>query len=370
MNSKETTEAILEEYKKFDCQQMEREKLVDRWFPYTFNPSVGHSTLSFLRENDPKAFKQMHIVIPAVCIRDIDFARAPYDKRLTLFKMIAFFSARTKMGEAILQYINILRNLDLDTDKLIWTMWGGGILGTSLWNKYLPPDKESEEVLRELGFEHIYKNCSASNYLFPSIHRGIIYAGPRVEVFYELPNHEYIEVGTIQKIDHVVNKNDAGAPALIPLEEIGLNRFITIASGAERLEMAINGYREIWQTDSFKQYLTSLRSIVPYLDLFKQNVFDVIDKFRAISFALFDGANELPADDLRKKLLNRFAEVAIRRGQEIGYSDDNFWKLLYEQVATIEGEEFVGFAAKKDDCTNFMHGQRDAIMRWDPDSWF
>jgi hypothetical protein len=370
MNSGEIKQKVLKYWQNLGYKKRQRERLVDSAFPTTFNPSAGHSSIIHLRDNDPEGFMNLNYVVEALCIRQFDTSRAPFNNRLSVFNMTVPFRSSISMKDAVLQYLGLLEELGIDTTKTIWTVWGGGELGTSEEKQYLSADAETEKVLKEKGISNIYQSSSTYNYLFPPDDKE--FAGPRAEIYFPLKNGSLIEIGTIEKIDHQVVHDERKVPVLVPFSEVGYTEhFIGIASGIERLEVVVNNFNEMKETENFQNYFIffSESFTKQELVLFERNILDMIDKFRASVYAVNDGAHELKSNDSRRTSLKRFLKLVLEELQEMGVANMVYIGELYNFLEQQDLNKDILNKETRDDFLEFTAEILERLKLKTPGNW-
>lgn len=256
--------------------------------------------------------------------RTSDIDEVGDETHLTFFEMLGNFSFGGYFKEEAIKfgYEFITKELNLKIDYV--TVFEG--------DSDVPKDVESEKIWASLGQENIRYAGRADNFWGPTGAEGP--CGPTTEIY----------VGGVEIWNIVFNEYYMHADkSLEPLKQKGVDT----GMGLERLTMAVQGVKNIFETDLF----TPVYKILPEsMDNKTKRVF--ADHARGISFLISDGVrpSNKEAGYILRRLMRRLiayrAEVDIKNLFKVVTSEyGNFYKeLSLETISQVFDEENAKFS--------------------------
>lgn len=289
----------------------------------------------YVGEADPiKDFGSKNTASVQKCFRTSDIDEVGDETHLTFFEMLGNFSFGGYFKEEAIKYGYefITKELGLKIDYV--TVFEG--------DSEVPRDEESEKIWASLGQENIRYAGRADNFWGPTGAEGP--CGPTTEIYVG-----GVEIWNIVFNEYYMHSDlPAGASAkegktLEPLKQKGVDT----GMGLERLAMAVQSVKNIFETDLF----TPIYKILPEsMDQKTKRVF--ADHARGISFLISDGVrpSNKEAGYILRRLMRRLiayrAEVDIKNLFSVVTSEyGGFYKELnLETVSQVFDEENAKFS--------------------------
>jgi len=335
-----------------------RNSLISPFFPDTFNPSAAHLQIRNIitgEENLP-SLPKFFLIDP--CFRHIDIEKVGYSfYHLSLFEMAAsvYLVEKNKTLEAKEKIIKeawefLVKELGLDPDKLVVTIFGGWQIGSLSFER----DYESFHICETLGFpkERIIYIPGERNFTYLKNENEP--AGPRCEIYFDRGNkygdiYRYIELGTIIFESY---KFDKKAPnKLIPLE----NKIYGSAWGIERLSLILEGKDTIFQTTGvfpliniINAYIKDKRQSV----LFPSQINLIADHIRSIVFIICDG--QLPDNSKRGQRLRKLIKAFVSNSKALCNRDTVLYEDLIDTLIEIYKPRYPELSLARDEILNII----------------
>ncbi len=225
-------------------KEVERSRLISKYFKNEFNLSGGHSHLVPAVLSHDKIIKE-DIAVLDLCIRKTDSQIIGVSSsHLLLFEMGVwgcFGYIDDKKQEEYRQLsllLDFLKSCNIKQNDLYFTICNGG----QYLDKIISPDVDSLDILRSLGIkqEHIIKTYGRRNFM---LSRGIDrLAGYNIEIFVK-KGSQYIEIAS-SNIYEYINK-------LTYLEET-VNKGIGCGVGIERVSFISEDLDSVYDLPFFK----------------------------------------------------------------------------------------------------------------------
>lgn len=210
--------------------------LITPLFPDTFAASAFHTRIVDLMAQQTAGGRSAGV---EWVFRHVDGEKVGYSPaHLSLFRMLVYFDAsahgRTQRESAIAQFLRLTTLLGLRRERIAVTYFGGG----DICGRTLPPDAEFADAWRNAGIRRDYIVPVPGQANFTNIRRSGEPAGPRCEVYYELPNHPSpVEIGTVVCEQYILDAEGHAVPTQVSV--------CGGAVGIERLEMCARDLRTI-----------------------------------------------------------------------------------------------------------------------------
>jgi len=224
--------------------------------------------------------------------RHVDAEKVGYSAaHLSLFRMLVYFDAslsdaRVLRLEAVERFLALTALLGLRRDHVTVTYFGGGTIG----GRTLPPDVMFADAWLDAGIprHRIIPVPGRTN--FTNIRRAGEPAGPRCEVYYDIPGLPGgLEIGTVVCEEYILDADGHPSPA-------GLS-VCGGAFGVERLEMCARGLSTISEIETVDHLVALLlREAPPHAEtVFRVPAIRIVNGLRALaiiaSYTGRDGAN-------------------------------------------------------------------------------
>lgn len=238
----------------------------------------------YVGEADPvKDFGSKNTTSVQKSFRTSDIDEVGDETHLTFFEMLGNFSFGGYFKEEAIKYGYefITQELGLEIDYV--TVFEG--------DSEVPKDEESEKIWRSLGQENIRYAGRADNFWGPTGAEGP--CGPTTEIY----------IGGVEIWNIVFNEYYMHADkSLEPLKQKGVDT----GMGLERLTMAVQGVKNIFETDLFTPILGKVEENTPLLEWGSKRI--IADHVRAAVFLLADGVT--PSNTDRGYILRRLLRRA------------------------------------------------------------
>ena len=289
----------------------------------------------YTAEADPKKdFDSRNTASVQKCFRTSDIDEVGDETHLTFFEMLGNFSFGEYFKEEAIKYAHefITQELSLKIDYV--SVFKG--------DSEVPKDVESEKIWRSLGIENIKYAGRRDNFWGPTGAEGP--CGPTTEIY--VGGVEIWNIVFNEYYMHADLSTEASAKegkTLEPLKQKGVDT----GMGLERLTMASQGVKNIFETDLF----TTIFKILPQsMDQKTKRVFS--DHTRGISFLISDGVrpSNKEAGYILRRLMRRLiayrSEVNIKNlfGVVVSEYGDFYKELNLETISQVFDEENAKFS--------------------------
>ncbi len=229
------------------------------------------------------------------CIRTSDIEEVGDDTHVTFLEMLGNFSFGDPAGKPSVSngagYFKretigwglefLTKEMKLDRQKITATIFKG--------DNRVPRDEESHKILKNLGFKDSeIKECGREdNFWGPTGSEGP--CGPTVEFYFN-----GVEIWNLVFNEYFQTADKK----LKPLEHKGVDT----GMGLERLLAAVNGKKNIYETDIFQSQISNLKSQIYNLDI--KIVRKIVDHIKAAAFLLAE--NIIPSNKEQGYILRTF----------------------------------------------------------------
>ncbi|MFZ8932440.1 MAG: alanine--tRNA ligase [Bacteriovoracaceae bacterium] len=294
------------------------------------------------------------------CIRTKDVDDVGDRHHLTMFEMLGSWSIGDYYKEKAVElaYNLLVNELGFDKEKLYVTCYEGDKeLG-------LPADEASAKAWEKMGIakDHIIF-LGIDNFWGPAGDSGP--CGPCTEVFYDCgekfgpewkPGDEfdttkrYIEIwnaGVFMEF----NKSKEGSFSPLPLKSVDTG------SGLERMEMIMNGYDSVYQTDLMRPILELVTSQFPKLD--EKGRYMMTDHLRSSSMMLSEGIS--PGNEGQGYIPRRLLRKCLGAVVSAGYDNPDF-SIFVNKVEELMGEYYPALKQNKDFILNQIQLEIDEFL--------
>lgn len=267
-----------------DFTEVERSRLISKYFKNEFNLSGGHSHLVPAVLSHDKIIKE-NIAVLDLCIRKADSQIIGIsNSHLLLFEMGVwgcFGYIDDKKQEEYRQLsllLEFLKSCEINYNDLYFTICGGG----QYLDKKILPDVDSLDILLSLGIkqEHILQTQGRRNFM---LSRGIDrLAGYNIEVFVK-KNNQYIEIAS-SNIYEYINK-------LTHLEKT-INIGIGCGVGIERVNFIAEGLNSVYELNFFRDIKEQIRQEMNIstesINIISDKIYRITELFKTLIFLLND----------------------------------------------------------------------------------
>jgi alanyl-tRNA synthetase len=236
------------------------------------------------------------------CFRHFDMERVSDGRHLSFFEMAGVLCCREWRIDDLVQPLidYLVRRCNLPKQRLHVTYFGGGKVGGT----NLPPDERARAayLAAEISNDRIWPGDRISNIWFEGANSGTERSGicgPNSELFLELEDdcdgagplkapERFIELTNIVAITHRKGLQDSLEELPAPLVEL--------AAGMERIEMAIRGFRNVYQTQKLRSISDSIKACSSRVNLPSEqpNLNISVDHVRALTHLIADGGRPGP----------------------------------------------------------------------------
>lgn len=261
------------------------------------------------------------------CIRTIDIDDVGDMHHLTMFEMLGSWSINNyfKQKSIELAYDLLVNHYQFSKDRLYATVYGGNeSLG-------IPADTESADFWKQVGLPETHIVILKNDNFWSAGNTGP--CGPCTEVFFDTENqnipsyhetgvfdtkHRYMEIWNAG-VFMQYNRNADGSLETLPFKSVDTG------AGFERLTMALNGKKSVYDTEIFSPYMTMLNTEINGNSAETTRAKRIIaDHIRAatliISEGVFpgkEGQNYIP----RKLIRRAMTESAIHTESKLKFED-------------------------------------------------
>ncbi len=274
------------------------------------------------------------------CFRTPDIDEVGDESHNTFFEMLGNFSVGDYFKEDAIKWAweFFTVNLKISPEKLWVTIFSG--------EDQVERDIEAEKIWKKIGVspDRIIALGKESNFWGPPGESGP--CGPSSELHYDRGE----EFSSIKKSHDCGPNCDCGRFLelwnLVFMQnfcaEDGIlsdlpNKNIDTGAGLERIAMVLQGKKNIFETDLFKDLLSKIETITKKEYANNERVFRIIaDHVRGAAFLLADGV--IPGKNGRDYILRRVIRRAIRQAERLGYSQTILGELAL--VVINEYKEF------------------------------
>ncbi|MGB2578401.1 alanyl-tRNA synthetase [Elusimicrobium simillimum] len=331
MNSKDIRESYLQFFKSKDCTIVPSSSLIPEADPTLLFTSAGMVQFKANFLGLDKSLKRA--VSCQKCVRTTDIDSVGFTNRhLTFFEMLGNFSFGDYFKEEAIawawEYLTV--TLKMPKEKLFASIYKGGIAqrdeeAYNIWLKYVDKDR-----IFELGEKDNFWTMGPTG---P--------CGPCSEIYFDFGDKgctnkncditcdcgRYVEIWNI--VFTQFDRKEDGK--IVPLAQ----KNIDTGMGFERLTMAMQGTKSLYETDLFSPLTDAAKKILNIKGDTKEETATlriVADHARSSSFLIAEGI--LPANDGRGYILRRLVRRALRYGKMAGAKGP----FLYNLVDIVDRE--------------------------------
>jgi len=256
------------------------------------------------------------------CIRTGDIDEVGDDFHCTAFTMLGNWSLNDYFKKEALQMtINFfVEELGLDIKKIHVTVFRGeneiprdtGSIEAwkEIFSKYGIDAKEGKQI-KLLGKEENWWGLESGG---P--------CGPDSEIFYEVKDGEYVEIGNNVFMEYLKIGND-----ITPLERHNVD----FGGGLERLTALLQSVDSVYETDIYKPITKKVEELSEINNIESQRI--IVDHIKASTWIIMDGVE--PSRSQQGYILRRLIRRAIRHGKKLGIT-----KPFIKEVAEVAIEQF------------------------------
>jgi len=325
------------------------EGLVTPLFPDTFAASAFHSQIVEAMSQQVHAVHADRRAGAEWVFRHVDADKVGYSAaHLSLFRMLVYFAAaaaetREQRYEAVQRFIALTTTVGLQPSRLMVTYFGGGNIG----GQQLPEDSAFAEAWLDAGIHRDRVIPVAGPANFTNIRRAGEPAGPRCEIYYDLPVFSLpLEIGTVVCEQYLLSTD--GRPKAADISVCGA------AFGVERLEMCTRRLAAIGETSAVHDLVEQLLDGLSQLSkrLFQPQAIRIANGLRALTVAAAYVGRI--GSDRRGGRLRVITRDVLRAARDAGIAltDD----LLRRLCASIDLQEASG--------APYALGAVDAVVDW------
>ncbi len=305
----------------------------------------GHQEIasaSLFPENDPSVLfttAGMHPLVPYLlgenhprgrrlvdvqkCLRTDDIDEVGDDTHLTFFEMLGNWSLGDYFKEESISMSHtfLTRELGIPVEKLAVTVFEG--------DGYVPADLESKEIWMRNGLreEQVFSYGRKENWWGPAGQTGP--CGPDTEIFYDMgvPKcgddcgpacqcGKYVEIWNNVFMEY--NQAADGSYTVLP------QRNVDTGMGLERVLIALNGYRNVYETDLFGPLVKELEDLSgSTCEGEQERTFRIIcEHMRASTFLLGDPRAVAPSNGEQGYILRRLIRRVVRMARKLGVREN------------------------------------------------
>ncbi len=283
---------------------------------------------------DPvKDFGSQNTVSVQKCFRTSDIDEVGDESHNTFFEMLGNFSFGGYFKKEAIQYAHefITKEMKLDIDYV--TVFSG--------DDDVAEDKESEKIWKNLGISEVKKLGRGENFWGPTGSEGP--CGPTSEIYIK---------GVVSEIWNLVfNEYYSKDGKLTALKTKGVDT----GMGLERLTMAVQGKKNIFETDLF----AALLELLPQ-ELSAKNKRIIVDHLRGSAFLIADGVR--PANKEAGYILRRL----LRRVFVYEYREklpDHLLNAILHDIVHEYGEFYPGLLAAGDVIREEVKKEKEKFMK-------
>ncbi len=335
----------LQELKKFpDCKKVARAPLIHDGFPGTFN--LSFTEYDMLKEFNGYSLYDHDLIFSTIqsCIRPQDLENIKEGKGL--WKYLGVFEMSDIAGQAIFctkkdqkeilefqlkRLIELLVSLGLKKECLYPSYQAGGKVSDITEGKYnfdfvIPEDALSKELFIEAGIpeENLIPDRTRNTLLSLHLHRKSPW-GYRNEINYNIGTRENPIMLDIATLEHFIWLPTYSSKEERSKDINGLIEFPYSVSvggvGVERLCMATNKHKTVYEVDHLKEFYDKAREIYP--ELSEESLVKVGEAIRTLH-RIFS--------DIQEFKLERH----IRSGNNRGRLIRNFLQILHDNLPHLD----------------------------------
>ncbi|MEO0128712.1 MAG: alanine--tRNA ligase-related protein [candidate division WOR-3 bacterium] len=319
--------------------------LISQEFPYTYLASLD---MKYITNCLTKAER---IVIVQDCFRHFDVQNVGDGIHLSLFEMGTALNKGEKLKEEIIELCHSFLHevCKIPLNKLFFTVFGGGVI----FDKKLSTDCKSIEILNKLGYSSRVIKCRGATNFFGGTSSHNIYAGPRIEIYYDTSQKcascsgvghagckRFVEIATIPFLSYIKQVNGEHIELLPYGPSINAS-----AIGFERLAMISMQASDIYNIDFFND----CKKLIQIKGKLKNNdkvIAKIIDHVRAACFLIADGAK--PSNKGRGNVFRKLIRAIYRNYHTLGFCNSDLLRKLIQKTI-IEFSPFYGILDSKED---------------------
>ena len=359
LGSKEIREKFLQFFQNNDHLKINASSIVPHNDPTLLFINSGMAPLKkyFLGKDTPPCPRLTNY---QPCIRTKDVDDVGDRHHLTMFEMLGSWSIGDYYKEKAVElaYNLLVNELGFDKQKLYVTCYEGDK------ESGIPADDVSAKAWEKVGIpkdQIIF--LGVDNFWGPAGDSGP--CGPCTEVFYDCgekfgpkwnPGDEfdttkrYIEIwnaGVFMEFD----KSKEGKFSPLPLKSVDTG------SGLERMEMIMNGYDSVYQTDLMRPILELVTSQYPNLD--EKSRYMMTDHLRSSSMMLSEGIS--PGNEGQGYIPRRLLRKCLGAVVSAGHDNPDF-SIFVNKVEELMGEYYPSLKQNKDFILNQIKLEIDEFL--------
>lgn len=367
MKTHEVINKISNFFESRDYFQKESTTLISPAFSSSFNLSGAHYDVNRIANYSDELKKDEAWYMLDRTFRHSDIEKVGDGHHLSFFEMftnvVGSPNKRASKERIINETFEILTKvLGLDSQKIYITVFGGGYVKNDLHLK----DEESYDLWKRAGI-------SEKNLIWVNGHKNFIYlvedgeqAGPRCEIYFDVSEEdkgiELLEIGTTVFETHKFSSKQG---KLVPIK----NYVYGNAFGVERLSMVTEKLNNIFETDSLLPLVKKIESSISnkgVADVFKTDLYVVVDSFRSLMFAVMDG--QLPDNSRRGQILKKIIKTLTTQVKLLYIEKEmELYENLIKEICDIFGSRYPKLmSSKKDVLVLLQEARKKGIYK--PDS--
>ncbi|PIT88751.1 MAG: alanine--tRNA ligase [Candidatus Magasanikbacteria bacterium CG10_big_fil_rev_8_21_14_0_10_36_32] len=324
-----------------------------------FFKNEKHATVpsaSLIPENDPTVLfttAGMHPLVPYLlgekhpagkrlvsvqkCVRTGDIDEVGDNRHLTFFEMLGNWSLgdyfKKEAIEWSWEFLTSSEYLGLDAKKLAVSAFDG--------DKTAPRDEESAKIWKSLGLSEnkIVYLPKENNWWGPAGQTGP--CGPDTEIFYWRGENEFPSESSNPKDDEdnwleiwndvFMQYNKTADGKYEPLKQTNVDT----GMGLERTLVSLNGFVDVFQTDTLKPLIEKIEEISGYSYAVDKNITRsmriIADHLRTATMIMSDDHGVAPSNVDQGYVVRRLIRRAVRHGRLLGIKE-NFCDKIAERV--------------------------------------
>lgn len=340
-----------------------------------FFKSKGHTIIpsaSVVPENDPTVLfttAGMHPLVPYLmgqkhpggkrlanvqkCVRTGDIDETGDNRHLTFFEMLGNWSLgdyfKKEAIEWSWEFLTSDKWLALDKRKLAVTVFEG--------EEGIPRDEEAAGIWKSVGVpeEKIGYLPRKNNWWGPAGQTGP--CGPDTEIFYWSGSAEFPPAGSNPATDEdnwleiwnnvFMQYNKTADGKYVLLEQ----KNVDTGMGLERTVLVLNGFKDVFQTDSFVSIIKTIQEIsgCEYTEDAKitRAMRIIADHIRTSTMIMGDDRGIAPSNTDQGYIVRRLIRRSVRYGRQLGINDQ-FTAKIAEKVIEIFGDAYPELVKNKD----------------------
>ena len=378
MNVMNETENMDERKVRISWQTL-REKYI-RFFTERGHHEIPSASL--FPENDPSVLfttAGMHPLVPYLlgekhprgtrlvdvqkCLRTDDIDQVGDDTHLTFFEMLGNWSLGDyfKDESISMSYDFLTNHLEIPVEKLAVTVFEG--------DDIVPADLESKAIWMRNGMkeEQIFPYGRKENWWGPAGRTGP--CGPDTEIFYDMGKPKcgdecgpachcgkYVEIWN--NVFMAFSKNADGSYSTLSRKNVDTGM------GMERILIAINGYRNVYESELFQPLVHALETLS---GMRNEGEFElafriICEHVRASTFLLGDPKAVAPSNSEQGYILRRLIRRVIRMARKLGMRE-NILGHLAEVVIRQYGEVYPELVHNRDYILEQFAGEYGLFAR-------